>query len=182
VHPIAPEPPSPQPQVAPTAKPMLSDQTLFGQALRKLRAENDAAGALAALREHKTAYPKSALSGERTALEVESLLALHRDKDALAMLDTVALETLPRSGERFVVRGELRAAAKRWLEAKADFEHALARVSGSPAWHERALWGRGVSRLRLGEKEGGLADIDRYRDTYPKGRFAAEAARFFPEE
>jgi hypothetical protein len=175
-------PAAPAEKPAPAAKPLASDQSMFGNALRKLRAENDPAGALSVLREHRQAYPKSALSGERTALEVESLLALHRDKDALAVLDPLALEGLPRSGERFVLRGELRAAAKRWLEAKADFEQALSRVSGSPAWHQRALWGRAVSRLRLGDKEGGLADIERYRDTYPKGRFAAEAAKFFPDE
>jgi len=92
----------------------------------------------------------------------------------------MALDRLPRSGERLVVRGELRAAARRWPEAKTDFDRALAQVSGSPAWHERALWGRGVARLRLEEREGGLADLERYLATYPKGRFAAEAAKFFP--
>jgi hypothetical protein len=162
--------------------PLLTDQALFGQALRKLRQENDATSALALLREHTRAYPKSALAGERSALEVEALLALRRGRDALALLDGMALDKLPRSGERFVVRGELRAAARRWREAEADFDRALAQVSGSPAWHERALWGRGVARLRQNERDSGMADITRYHDTYPKGRFAAEAAKFFPKE
>jgi tetratricopeptide (TPR) repeat protein len=175
----APAPVSSAP-AAPATKPPAADQTLFGQALRKLRAANDAASALAALREHGKAFPGSALAGERKALEVEALLALHREREALALLDTMAIDELPRGGERLVVRGELRAAANRWLEAQTDFDRALARVSGSPAWHERALWGRGVSRLRLGEREAGLADVERYLDTYPKGRFAAEAAKFFP--
>jgi hypothetical protein len=181
-------PPGPLATLTPPAAPIASaekprpatDQALFGQALRKLRSDNDPKAALAALREHGKAYPKSAFAGERAVLEVEALLALHRGREALALLDGMALDDLPRSGERFVVRGELRAAAKRWPEAGADFEQALARVSGSPAWHERALWGRGVSRLRLGEREAGLADIERYRALYPKGRFAAETARFFP--
>jgi hypothetical protein len=173
----------PAPPVAqPAPKPLLGDQALFGQALRKLRSDNDPAAALTALREHGKAYPKSALAGERTALEVEALLALHQDRDALAVLDSMVLDELPRSGERFVVRGELRAAARRWQEASTDFDRALARVSGSPAWHERALWGRGVARLRLGERESGMADIERYRDAYPRGRFAAEAAKFFPKK
>jgi hypothetical protein len=94
----------------------------------------------------------------------------------------MTVEELPRSGERFVVRGELRASAQRWLEASADFDEALARVSGSSSWHERALWGRAVARLRCGEREAGLADMELYRDTYPKGRFAAEAAKFFPHK
>jgi len=110
----------------------------------------------------------------------DALLALHRNREALARLDGMALDEIPRSGERFVVRGELRAAARRWLEASADFDRALSRVSGSPVWHERALWGRGVARLRCGEREAGLADIESYLDRYPKGRFAAEAVKFFP--
>jgi len=175
--------PTSTPAVAPVpqpAKSVASDPVLFGQALRRLRNENDPSAALAALQLHAQAYPHSAFSGERSALEVEALLALHRDREALQKLDGMSLENLPRSGERFVLRGELRAAARRWLDAKEDFEHALSRVSGSPSWHDRALWGRGVARLRCGERQAGMDDIERYHDLYPKGRFAAEAGRFFP--
>jgi len=164
----------------PASRTALSDQALFGQAMRKLRLENNPAAALSALQEHAQVYPRSSLGGERSALEVEALLALHRDRDALARLDTMALDQLPRSGERFVVRGELRAAARRWQEASADFDHALTQVTGKPAWHERALWGRGAARLRCGDRDGGMADLDRYLDKYPNGRFAGEAAKFFP--
>lgn len=181
---VAPAAPKPAPAVIPTVapKPQQSDQALFGHALRKLRVDNDAAAALGSLREHAKAYPKSPFVGERAALEVEALLTLHRDREALGLLDGMALESLPRSGERLVVRGELRAAARRWPEAARDFEQALSRNSGAPAWHERALWGRAVSRLRMGDREGGMADIEAYVDSYPKGRFAAEAARFFPKQ
>ena len=168
-----------QPTAAPATRQLPNDQALFGQAMRKLRMESDPAAALSAVQEHARAYPRSSLAGERSAIEVEALLALHRDREALARLDAMAIEDLPRSGERFVVRGELRAAARRWHEASDDFDRALARVSGSPAWHERALWGRGVARLRCGEREAGMADIERYHDSYPHGRFAAEAAKFF---
>lgn len=165
--------PPPRPAAANVLVP--SDQVLFGQAMRKLRWEHDPSAAFAALQEHERAYPKSALRGERTVLEVEALLALHRDAEALGRLDAMSLDDLPRSGERFVLRGELRAGVRRWQDATADFDQALARVSGAPAWHERALWGRGVTRLRCGEKEAGLADIEAYRDRYPHGRFAMEA-------
>ena len=173
-------PPSPPAQAQEAARSAAPDQALFGQALRKLRADDDAAGALAILRAHAKQFPKSDLAGERLTLEVEALLALHRDRDALALLDTMPLDKLPRSGERLVVRGELRAAARRWREAGTDFDRALSRVSGSPAWHERALWGRAVSRLRSGDRAAGLADLARYRESYPQGRFAAEAARLAP--
>ena len=171
-----------QPTGALALQPLLSDQSLFAQAMRKLRMENNPSVALSALHEHARAYPRSSLSGERSAIEVEALLALHRDREALVRLDAMTLEELPRSGERLVVRGELRAAARRWPEASADFDLALTRVSGSPSWNERALWGRGVARLHCGEREAGMADIERYRDSYPRGRFATEAARFFPEK
>lgn len=176
-------PAAPTPSVAPVpaaTRPVPSDPILFGQALRKLRNENDPAAALVSLQQHAQAYPRSAFSGERSALEVEALLALHRDREALQKLDGMSLEKLPRSGERLVVRGELRAAARRWNDAKEDFDRALSRVSGSPSWHERALWGRGVARLRCGERGEGMEDIERYHDLYPKGRFAGEASRFFP--
>jgi hypothetical protein len=182
--PLAPAPASPAARpvaVAPVARTVLGDQALFGLAMRKLRMEYNPSAALSALQEHAQVYPRSSLGGERNALEVEALLALHRDRDALARLDTMALDELPRSGERFVVRGELRAAARRWQEASADFDHALTQVTGSPAWHERALWGRGAARLRCGEREAGMADLDRYLDKYPSGRFARQAAKFFPD-
>jgi hypothetical protein len=182
-----PAPPMQQASPAPTPPVQLGpepperrlgrDSVMFGQALRKLRNEDSPAEALAVLQEHARAFPHSPLGGERGALQVEALLALHRDREALRKLDGMALDRLPRSGERFVVRGELRAAARRWQEAKADFERALAGVTGAPAWHQRALWGRGVARLRCGERESGLADIERYRELYPNGRFAAEASR-----
>ncbi len=173
---VAPSPPV----TAPIATTVASDPALFGQALRKLRNDNDPAAALVALQQHAQTYPRSSFSGERSAIEVEALLALHRDREALQKLDGMRLENLPRSGERLVVRGELRAAAKRWADAKEDFDRALSRVTGSPIWHERALWGRGVARLRCGDREAGMEDIERYHDLYPKGRFAAEASRFFP--
>jgi tetratricopeptide (TPR) repeat protein len=156
-----------------------SDPALFARALRTLRSAGDARAALALLRDHARSYPGSALASERSSLEVEALLALHRDSEALHKLDQMALGGLPRSGERFVVRGELRAGARRWQEARADFNRALSSVSGSPSWHARALWGRGVARLRCGEREAGLADLERYLDLYPNGRFAAQASRFF---
>ena len=173
-----PSPARPVALVKDDLRTMPSDTVLFGQAMRKLRTEHDPSGALLALREHAHAYPHSSLSAERSVLEVESLLALHRDREALSRLDTMALDELPRGGERLVVRGELRAAAGRWPEASVDFDQALSRVSGSPVWYERALWGRAVARLRSGEREAGLADVESYRDRYPNGRFSAEAARF----
>jgi hypothetical protein len=49
-------------------------------------------------------------------------------------------------------------------------------VSGSPAWHERALWGRAVSRLRNQQRQPGIADLEDYLEQYPRGGHAAEAS------
>jgi len=158
------------------ANPM-NGQAMLGQALRSLRSDRDPAGALAILARHAALFPQSPLASERSALEVEALLALGRNDEALARLDRMSLDYTPRSAERHVVRGELRARARRWREAAADFDQALAQVKGTSAWKERALWGRAVTRTHAGDEAGARADLQRYLQLYPQGRFASGAAR-----
>ncbi|HEX7597992.1 MAG TPA: hypothetical protein VF518_07240, partial [Polyangia bacterium] len=119
----------------------------------------------------------SPLASERSQLEVEALLALGRHDEALLRLDGMSLGDTPRSAERHVVRGELRARARRWGEAGADFDQALAHVKGISIWHERALWGRAMVRLQAADKTDARADLQLYLQTYPKGRFSRDAAR-----
>jgi tetratricopeptide (TPR) repeat protein len=149
----------------------------LGRALRQLRREHDAEGALVILGELGRAHPDSRFALERSSLEVEALLALGRDGEALARLDGLPLDQLPRGAERYVVRGELRARAQRWSEARDDFQRALTLTSGQPTWSERALWGRAMARLRLQDREAALADLRTYMDRFPSGRYAREAAR-----
>lgn len=181
--PVSPDPAKPAPHVAeatvPDIEPALSNSepALVRMAMQRLRKENDPAGALSLLGDLAQRFPKGALIGERSILEVEALLGLKREAEALARLDGMNLSDLPRSGERFVLRGELRAIHRRYAEAAMDFDRALARVSGIPAWHERALWGRAVARLQNGERNAGIADLEDYLEQYPKGRYAAEASR-----
>jgi tetratricopeptide (TPR) repeat protein len=150
---------------------------MLGQALRSLRSDHDAAGALDILTRHAALFPHSPLTGERSVLEVEALLALGRRDEALARLDGMSLDNIPRSGERHVVRGELRARAQRWREAVADFDQALLRAGGPWAWQERALWGRAVARARVGDELAARTDLQTYLRLYPTGRFASQAAR-----
>ena len=156
---------------------MVDEQAVLSEALRRLRQERDAAGSLALLDQLEISHPQSDLALERSNLQVEALLTLGREKQALARLDGMALDALPRSGERYLVRGELRARCQRWPEARDDFEHALSNGAGTPIWHERALWGRGVARIKTGDRAGGEADLKRYLTSYPSGRHAAEAER-----
>jgi len=152
-------------------------QAMLGQALRSLRADHDATGALEILDRHAALFPRSPLSSERSVLEVEALLALGRRDEALIRLDGMSFDNIPRSAERHVVRGELRARARRWGEAVADFDQALAHAGGTRVWQERALWGRAVARARAGDVAAARGDLQSYLQLYPTGRFASEAAR-----
>jgi hypothetical protein len=162
--------PAPAPKAA-------NGQTMLGQALRSLRNDHDPLLALDILARHAALFPHSPLASERSMLEVEALLALGRHDEALLRLDGMSLDNTPRSAERRVMRGELRARAQRWHEAAADFDQALASGSGSPAGQERALWGRAIVRMHTGEPAGARADLQLYLGRYPKGRFASEATR-----
>ncbi len=174
--------PAPSPKVAPTpvvlSKSVESDEHMaLGRALRRLRHDHDAEGALTILGDLARSHPGGSLALERGNLEVEALLTLGRDEQALARLDGMALDELPRGAERRVVRGELRARARRWAEARDDFEHALSQASGQPAWRERALWGRAVTGLRLKDQASAHEDLRRYLELYPAGDHATEARR-----
>ena len=150
---------------------------MLGRALRSLRNDHDPVAALDILARHAALFPQSPLVSERAVLEVEALLALGRRDEALVRLDGMSLDNTPRSAERYVVRGELRSRAQRWREAGADFDRVVAGGRGTPAWQERALWGRAVARTHAGDQAGARADLQLYLQRYPTGRFAAEAAR-----
>ena len=169
--------PAVAPPAATSVAPSPNAQAMLGKALRSLRNDRDPAGALDILTRHEALFPQSPLASERSVLEVEALLALGRNDEALLRLDRISLDNTPRSAERYVVRGELRARAKRWQEAGADFDRALAHGRGTSPWQERALWGRAVTRTRAGDHAGARADLQLYLQIYPAGRFASEAAR-----
>jgi hypothetical protein len=162
---------------APPAIVPTNGQAMLGKAMRSLRNDRDPAAALDILARHAALFPQSPLASERSVLEVEALLALGRDDQALLGLDRMSLDNTPRSAERYVVRGELRARAKRWQEAGADFDRALAHGRGTSPWQERALWGRAVTRTQAGDHAGARADLQLYLQIYPTGRFASEVAR-----
>ena len=163
---------------APAAGPAsLDGQAMIAQAMRSLRNDRDPEAALEILTQHAALFPQSPLNSERSVLEVEALLTLGRRDEALLRLDGMSLDDTPRSTERHVVRGELRARAQRWKEAAADFDQALAYGQGSQALQERALWGRAATRTHTGDQEGARADLEIYLRLYPTGRFASEAAR-----
>ena len=182
-------PPVPPPVVSPpvvsplvVSSPIAVEQALLGQAIRTLRDGHDARTALVLLAQYAGRFPGGAFASEATVLRIEALLALGRGHEALALLDGVSLASLPNQDEQRVVRGELRAADRRWREAAEDFDDAL-RGRDLPTTNprarslqERALWGRAAARSRLGDQAGARADLELYLRDFPAGRFSAAAA------
>lgn len=101
----------------------------LADALARWRHDGKAEAALALLTVHERRYPQGALSVEARVARAEILLALSRKEQALAVLDSLTLTSLPRARELATLRGELRAQAGRCQDARAD----LARVLSSTA-------------------------------------------------
>jgi hypothetical protein len=184
-------PPMPKPEepapVAPALEPPPSspiavEQALLGDVLKALRQQHDPRTALALLEDYARRFPGTVLAPEAAMLRAEALLGLGRKTEALSELDGLALGSMPNQDERFVLRGELRAAAGRWREAREDFEMLLSTgvaSGGDPkprAVKERALWGRASARSHLGDEAGACADLAMYLRLFPSGRFATQAA------
>jgi len=182
----APSPEVPAP-VAPTPGPspptsIAVEQALLGDVLKALRKKRDPRAALALLEDYTRRFPGTVLAPEAAMLRAEALLGLGRPAEALFELDGLALGSMPNQGERFVLRGELRAAAGRWRESWDDFDMLLSTApsSGMDAktrdLKERALWGRSSARSHLGDEMGARVDLALYLRTFPSGRFATQAA------
>jgi hypothetical protein len=136
---IEPPPPpivqvAPPPAVeAPVPKPPAprSDPSRLALESKRIKAAVDAlrAGdpstALLEIAAYEQAHPKGILHREALLAKVSALAALHRESEALAILDALEIDAHPRSLELTVLRGELRARAGRCEDAAADFQAAL---------------------------------------------------------
>ena len=148
---------------------------LLAVALRKLRREGDARGALAALDEYAVAFPNGDLGAEADLVRVEALLAAGERGAALRLLDERA-DVTPRARQALLVRGELRAAAGRCADATRD----LGRVLADPprdGLDERALFARASCLTRLHDYLAARRDLDTYLGHFPDGPRAVQAAQ-----
>jgi hypothetical protein len=153
-----------------------SESQAVGVALRKLRQNHDARGALVALEQYRTAFPNGRLGAEAGLIQVEALLALGDRAAALRLLDDDAsLGRGPRARELLVLRGELRAAASRCAEAVADLGQSLS-ATPHDAVDERALFARASCLSRLHQFDAARSDLKQYRAQFPTGANAAVAA------
>jgi TolA-binding protein len=173
VTPIAAAPATPSAVVAPAASRALGDEArLLRRALQNLRQGRNPTAALATLDEHRARFPAGLLSADADLVRIEALLALDRDREALALLEPLDLAASPRGDELRVVRGELRARTD-CTRAAADFTAVLAH-SGPDPLAERALRGRALCLLRTSAASA-EHDLRAYLARFPAGRFAAEA-------
>ena len=109
----------------------------FADILRRWRRDHDGRAALVALDFHDRSFAGGQLALESRLLRVEVLLSGGHDREALAILDGMAIDhvNVPRGRELLTVRGELRIKAGRCEEGRAD----LASIrSGADALGERA--------------------------------------------
>jgi hypothetical protein len=152
----------------------LSEERLLAAAVRALRAKQDAPSALVALDAYRARYPQGRLFVEASVLRVDALTALHRQPEALRVLDELDLSRMPGGLERRLQRGELRAASGRFREALNDFDGVLSRTREKDL-AERALAGHMQARQRLSDFAGARSDAIEYLRRFPAGPFARQA-------
>jgi tetratricopeptide (TPR) repeat protein len=149
---------------------------LLARAFRKLRADGNATAALAALDEHDRRFPVGWLHDEATLARAEALLALDRQAEALALLESVSGAGGPLTRQVRLARGELLAKTGRCERAIEDFSDVLL-TAEQDAIVERALAGRATCLWRSGRAEEARRDLQRYVTSFPQGASAAEARR-----
>ena len=160
------EPPTPAPS---------EEISALDQAIRLLRRHHNAGAALSALDAYLDRYPHGVLNREARFARVDALLILQRPDQALDALETLPLDNHRRSTELQVIRGELRARS----------DCARAGQDLAPCWRatrmvlaERALYGRGACRAKLGDVTGAAEDLRRYLERFPNGAHAMWARRW----
>jgi len=97
----------------------------LANALARWRRDGNAEAALALLDAHERLFVHGALSVEAKVAQAEILLALGRRDQALVVLDSLHLASLPRVRELRTLRGELRAQAGRCRDAHTDLSHVI---------------------------------------------------------
>ncbi len=170
-----------EPEPTTESDSLLEESRLLGAAMRLLRSELDAKGALSTLDGYFARFPAGKLERDARSVQLDALLSLDRKEEALKVFEALAVSDfrgMPRAPELRVVHGELLLREERYKEASVAFDGAVRSAEGSldlVDLVERALVGRGIARMRSGNREGGNADLARYLVRFPGGRFVHQA-------
>jgi pentatricopeptide repeat protein len=152
----------------------LADESrLFAEILEARDRDPSGRSTLALLDEHARRFPDGVFVVEARAARIDALVRGGRSQAALSLLDRMRLEGGAQATELLILRGELRFEAHRRREAIEDFDRALADAEGS--LEERAHYGRAVSLAALGDSSAARAELERYVERFPGGRFAVAA-------
>jgi hypothetical protein len=114
---------------ASSPSPALAEVTQMRDALKKLRADRDPAGAMPLLDDYDRRFPGGLLHDEVSAMRIEALMALDRTGEALEKVEALPDSLVARWPRLRIVRGELRANHGRCADAMADFAALLFRPS-----------------------------------------------------
>jgi hypothetical protein len=155
--------------------PSTAEARQLVEAIRCLRSDHDARRALALLDTVQRPGAASTFTDEIALVRIEALLDIGDRRAALAALDSLSLPDVPRGEELVVLRGDLRAEAKRWSAAIVDYTSGT--VSATSQLVERSLFGRANCRLAAGELSLARSDLRDYLQRFPDGRFSADARR-----
>lgn len=117
--------------------PIVREGESFANVLRRWRRDRDARAALSALDLHDRGFANGQMALESRLLRVEILLSGGHDREALPLLEGLALGkgNVPRGRELLTVRGELRIRAGRCDDGRADL---VSIAAGTDAFAERA--------------------------------------------
>jgi len=134
--------------------------------------QDNARRALAALDRHMEQFPRGTLELEARVARVDALLVLGRRQEARRELSSLPVDAVGRKHELRLIRAELRAEDD-CRGALEDFR-VLVEQPLPAAWAERALFGRGLCLLKLGDEAGAKRELARYLERFPAGRFAEQ--------
>ena len=148
------------------------EAALLGSALRQLRREHNPRGALSVLKSYQEEFPAGILRPEAVLVEAESLVALGKHQELVNLLTPEAVSEAPRSTELSLLRAEALSHLDRCREAIPVFSSLLATtLEDEPvqtsSLAERALFGRALCRIRVGQVAAARHDLELEASQFP---------------
>lgn len=157
---------------------LAAQNALFALALLARDEKRDGQSAISFFRSYLGRFPDTPLAPEASLGALAELRALHRDQEAMSEADRYLSHyaAAGRADEVELLRASLlQDGLGRPAEALSAYERVLA-TSGRPRLRDEADFGRALALQALGRGTEAVRALERYRQTYPSGAHAAEAA------